>query len=286
MTYIKNNKIKVLLFSLTLIYLLTCQSCMTMRTSSSKTKTFFKDSKTSYLDSTITIGSNKVHFIATGNKNNPTLFFVHGSPGSWDNFKTYLKDSLLLKNYRMIAVDRPGFGYSNFGKAQNLYSQAKVLEEFTEKLSNGKNIYLIGHSYGGPAIVKMAIDKPNTYKQLIILAGAIDPDAETPEKWRKIIMSKPIRFIIPGALRPANDELWWLKQDLINMKPNLKKITTNVLVIHGTLDDLVPYSNVPFIEREFINAKSMEVLSIKNANHFIPWEHFETIRNKLLNLKE
>ena len=286
MTYIKNNKIKVFLFSLTVIYLLTCQSCMTMRTSTSKTKIFFKDSKTSYLDSTITIESNKVHFIATGNINNPTLFFVHGSPGSWDNFKTYLKDSLLLKKYRMIAVDRPGFGYSNFGKAQNLYSQAKVLEEFTEKLSNGKNIYLIGHSYGGPAIVKMAIDKPNAYKQLVILAGAIDPDAETPEKWRKIIMSKPIRFIIPGALRPANDELWWLKQDLINMKPNLKKITTNVLVIHGTLDDLVPYSNVPFIEREFINAKSIEVLSIKNANHFIPWEHFETIRNKLLNLKE
>lgn len=259
---------------------------MTMRITTSKTKVFFDEAKISYIDSTIIIGKNKLHYIETGEKTNPTLFFVHGSPGSWDAYKDYLKDTLLLKKYRMIAIDRPGFGYSNFGKAENLFEQSSVIEQFVEKIKNGKNIYLVGHSYGGPIIVKMAVDKPNTFKGIVILAGSIDPDAETPEKWRKIFKAKPIRYIVPGALRPANDELIWLKEDLKIMKPTLYKITANVVVIHGTQDPLVPYSNVAFIEKEFVNAKSMEVISIKNANHFIPWEHFETIRNKLLNLKE
>lgn len=286
MNFIKNNKIKVIIFSLLLFYILICQSCMTMRINSSKTKVFFETAKITYIDSTVIVGKNQIHYIETGVKTNPTLFFVHGSPGSWDAYKEYLKDTLLLKKYRMIAIDRPGFGYSNFGNAENLFEQSSVIEQFISKIRNGKNIYLVGHSYGGPIIVKMAVDKPNMFKGIVILAGSIDPDAETPEKWRKIFKAKPIRYIVPGALRPANDELIWLKEDLKIMKPSLNKITTNVVVIHGTQDPLVPYSNVAFIEKEFINAKSMEVISIKDANHFIPWEHFKTIRDKLLILKE
>ena len=286
MNFIKNNKIKVFIFSLLLFYILICQSCMTMRTSTKESKEFFDKAKISYTDSIISIGENKLHYIETGKKDNPTLFFVHGSPGSWDAYKEYLKDSLLLQKFRMIAVDRPGFGYSDFGEAKNLFEQASLIDQLVAKINNGKDIYLIGHSYGGPTIVKMAIDKPNLFKGIVILAGAIDPDAETPEKWRNIFKAKPIRYIVPGALRPANDELIWLKTDLKIMKPTLNKITTNVIVIHGTEDPLVPYSNVAFIEREFINAKSMDIISIKNANHFIPWEHFKLIRDKLLTLEK
>lgn len=286
MNYLKRNKIKVILFSTLVFYIIICQSCMTMRSSKSKTKTFFKESHTTYIDSTIAIGESKIHFIQTGKEDLPTLFFVHGSPGSWNNFQDYLKDTLLLKKYRMISIDRPGFGFSNFGKAQDLYEQSNVIEQFVEKIKNGNDIYLIGHSYGGPAIVKMAIDKPNDYKQIVILAGAIDPNAENAETWRPVFMSKPLRYLIPGALRPANDELWWLKNDLFRMKPNLKKVTTSVIIIHGTKDRLVPFSNVDFMKKEFINAKSVEEISIKDADHFLPWSHYEIIRNKLLDLNE
>lgn len=286
MNYLRRNKIKVILFTTLVFYIIICQSCMTMRTSKSKTKTFFKESKTTYIDSTIKIDDSKIHYIQTGKEDLPTLFFVHGSPGSWNSYKDYLKDTLLLKKYRIISIDRPGFGYSNFGEAQDLDEQATIIEQFVEKIKNGKNLYLIGHSYGGPIIVKMAIDKPNDYKQLVILAGSVDPNAENPETWRPVFMSKPLRYLVPGALRPANDELWWLKNDLFRMKPNLKKLTTNVVIIHGTKDRLVPFSNVNFMKKEFINAKSVEEISINDADHFIPWTHYEIIRNKLLDLKE
>ena len=151
-------------------------------------------------------------------------------------------------------------------------------------MQNGNDLVLVGHSMGGPVIVKMATLYPEKYENLVILSGAIDPEAEKPEKWRKFFMAKPFRYIVPGALRPANDELWWLKQDLIDMKPTLKEITSKVLIIHGTNDELVPYSNVDFMLNNFTNAKTMDTISIKGANHFIPWENYETIRNALLDL--
>jgi pimeloyl-ACP methyl ester carboxylesterase len=266
-------------------YIIFCQSCMMMRTSAAETKAFFKKQKLRYTDSTAMVDGNPIHYIETGSPNNPTLFFIHGSPGSWDAYKNYLKDTLLLQKYRMIAIDRPGFGYSDFGEAEDLKTQSEWIAHFIKTIKNGKPIVLIGHSLGGPVAVKLATENPDWYKHLVILAGAVDPKAEKPEQWRYIIMKKPIRYLIPGALRPANDELWYLKKDLQDMKPDLKKIISDVTIIHGTKDPLVPYSNVPFMVKEFVNAKSIDVISIENANHFIPWEHFFEIRKVLLDLK-
>jgi pimeloyl-ACP methyl ester carboxylesterase len=278
-------KIQYVFYFLIFSYMLFCESCMTMRMNGKEAKSFFEASKTPYIDKVIQFEDHKLHYIQTGDNDNPTLFFVHGSPGSWDAYKAYLKDTLLLKKYRMIAIDRPGFGYSNFRYAQNLQTQADWINDFIKKINNNKPIVLIGHSMGGPVIVKMAVDNPNAYSQLVILAGAVDPSAEKPEKWRAVIKTIPLRYLIPGALRPANDELWWLKQDLIDMKPSLNKISCNVTIIHGTKDPLVPYANVAFMQKEFVNAKSIDTISIKNANHFIPWEHYDVIRNALFKLE-
>lgn len=274
-----------IVFGLMILWIIVCQSCMTMRMNSKETKVFFEMAKIDFVDKTTSFDGFKIHYLQTGNNQNPTLIFVHGSPGSWDVYKRYLKDSLLLKKYRMIAIDRPGFGYSNFRTAEDLKTQGDRITIFIKSIDNKKPIVLVGHSMGGPVVAKLATLKPEWYQHLVILAGAIDPNAETPEVWRKYLMKKPLRFLIPGALLPANDELWWLKKDLVYMKPNLKKITSSITVIHGTKDPLVPYSNMAFIRKEFVNAKAIDTISIKNANHFIPWEHYDLIRDVLLQLK-
>jgi hypothetical protein len=38
------------------------------------------------------------------------------------------------------------------------------------------------------------------------------------------------------------------------------------------------------MQKELVNAK-IDTLSIKNADHFIPWSHYEIIRKALLELK-
>lgn len=278
-------KIKYILFGLLFSYIIFCQSCMMMRTSPKKTKDFFDTAQIGFLDKKVTVDDHTLHYIQTGSGNKPTLVFIHGSPGSWDAYKNYLIDPLLLQKYRMISIDRPGFGHSEFGEAQDLKTQAQLLRDFLKTIDNNQSIALIGHSMGGPLIVKMATEEPLNYKHLIILSGSVDPGAEKPEKWRYVLKMKPIRYLIPGAMRPANDELWWLKQDLVDMEPFLKNITCDVTIIHGTKDRLVPYSNVAFMKRGFVNAKSIHVISIQDADHFIPWNDYKTIQKALLELK-
>jgi pimeloyl-ACP methyl ester carboxylesterase len=254
--------------------------------SSKKTVTYFSKTNTTFKDVTYKISEiHQIHYIETGDATKPTLLFLHGSPGSWDAYKKYLSDLDLQKKYRLIAIDRPGFGYSNFDEAQDLETQANLILPFIESKNNNQPITLIGHSMGGPVAVKLATKNPNLFKNLVILAGAIDPKAETPEEWRPILMAKPIRYLIPGAFRPSNDELWWLKEDLKIMKPELNKITSNVIIIHGTEDSLVPYSNVVFMEKAFKNAQKIETISIDKADHFIPWTHYEIIKKSLISLE-
>lgn len=267
-------------------YLLFCQSCMRLRMSSKETTEYFSKSNTFYTDKVFKINEeHQIHYIETGDSTKPTLFFLHGSPGSWDAYRKYLSDIDLQKKYRLIAIDRPGFGYSNFGKAENLNTQANLILPFIKSKNNKQPITLIGHSMGGPVAVKLAIKSPELFKNLVILAGAIDPKAEKPENWRPILISKPVRYFIPGAFRPSNDEIWWLKEDLKIMKFELHKVISNIVIIHGTKDPLVPFSNVEFMQSEFKNVKKIEAIPIENANHFIPWEHYEIIKKSLMNLE-
>ncbi len=280
----KRFKKRYIVYTLFLSYIIMCQACMTMRYTKKETKHFFGEAKLSYKDTVFTTQGRDIHYIMTGRNDLPTLFFIHGSPGSWNAFKDYMKDSLLLQKYRLVAIDRPGFGYSNFGDAEGLLPQCNQIEALIKSLDNKQPTTLIGHSLGGPVVVKLAAMQPTWYKNLVVLSGSVDPEAETPEKWRAVIKAVPIRFLIPGALRTSNDELWFLKKDLYDLKPTLKNITADVLIIHGTKDPLVPYSNVPFMKFEFVNARSMKVIAMKDANHFIPWEHYDEIRDALLKL--
>ncbi|SEP83584.1 alpha/beta fold hydrolase [Flavobacterium urocaniciphilum] len=251
-----------------------------------ETTTYFSNSNIEYKDLTFKISDeHQIHYIETGDSTKSTLFFLHGSPGSWDAYKKYLSDLDLQKQFRLIAIDRPGFGYSNFGTAEDLETQANLILPFIKSKNNNQPFTLIGHSMGGPIAVKLATKSPTLFKNLVILAGSIDPNAETPENWRPILMTKPIRYLIPGAFRTSNDELWWLKDDLKIMKTQLHNITSNILIIHGTEDSLVPYSNVSFMEKAFINARKIEVIPIEKADHFIPWTHFEIIKKSLMSLQ-
>ena len=267
-----------------IFYIFFCQSCLTFRLTHQETKNYFQNKQQHYIDSTILIDKYSIHYIETGNKNKPTIFFIHGSPGSWEAFKEYLIDSNLLLNFRMISIDRPGFGYSNFGHAQNLFKQSEILSKFILKMENDSSVFLVGHSIAGAVAVSLACDTPNKIKEIVILAGAVDPKAEEPEKWRPILKTPPFRYLIPRVLSTANDELWWLKKDLIQLQKDLPKLKTKVLIIHGSNDQLVPYKNVFYLQNQLKNAADIQLITIEKANHFIPWSHYQIIKNELLKL--
>lgn len=230
------------------------------------------------------VGEESLHYVQTGNDSFPTLFFIHGSPGSWDGFKKYLQDADLLSKYRLIAIDRPGFGYSHFGHALNLEEQSKIISEVLRKIDNKKPLYVVGHSLGGPLCIRLAIDNRNMFAGIVLLAAALDPSLEKPERWRQLFMNTPLQYLIPGSLRPANYELWYLKTDLSKIKDELPSAgLPKTWMLHGNRDMMVSYKNVAFA-RQFIDSSNLSVITIEGANHFIPWSHYDTIKEVLMKL--
>ncbi|OWY22554.1 alpha/beta hydrolase [Sphingobacteriales bacterium UPWRP_1] len=229
-------------------------------------------------------GKLSLHYTQTGIDTNATLYFVHGSPGGWNDFGAYMKDKDLLGHFRMVGIDRPGFGYSNFGNAENLWQQTRLLGMLMQHLQNGKPAYLIGHSYGGPLVAALAATYPKAFSGLVILAGSLDPTLESPEKWRPILMLPLLRSLLPDALRASNAELWYLKKDLYRLQQQLPDITCPVYAIHAANDMLVPVKNVNYICQQFCNATYIQDTILPTGNHFLPWNRYETVKKLLLRL--
>jgi pimeloyl-ACP methyl ester carboxylesterase len=264
-------------------WLILAQSCFTFRTADAKAISKFQED--GILLKTVTVKQDgfPIHYVQTGNDSLPTLIFIHGTPGSWNAFEMYLRDSLLRAHYRMISIDRPGFGYSNFGKAMNLPEQSRLMGPVLESLKNKEACWLVGHSLGGPMILQLALDYPTLANGLVVISGSIDPAAEKPERWRYIMDKTPLKLFLPGAFRPSNTELIYLKKDLKIMEPALSAISLPVYFIHGRSDSWVPPVNVEFGLKKLINAPKLDTLWL-NGGHFIPWTEFQPIRKKLLEL--
>jgi pimeloyl-ACP methyl ester carboxylesterase len=230
------------------------------------------------------INTHHLHYAVCGEDTLPTLVFIHGSPGSWMNYMHYMWDSSMRKKFRIVAIDRPGFGYSDFGKALHLQEQCKIIMPVLQKLKTTKPMFLVGHSMGGPIVVKLAADNPSLFNTIILVAGSIDVNQEKKETWRKIMNVKPFYWALPGAFAPSNTELLYLKKDLVPLQNDFKNIGCKVIFVHGDKDTWVPIENIAYGKKLMINALSITVDTLHNADHQIPWKNRDELLKLLLNL--
>ncbi len=222
------------------------------------------------------VSDRNIHFAFTEQDKETMAVLVHGSPGSWNAFIDFFKTDTLLNKVDLLAVDRPGFGGSGFGIAEpSLETQAfqikKVLDQFPEK----KKV-LVGHSLGGPIVARMAMDYPDEFSGIIMVAPSIDPNLEEDEWYRKVIKSKIGSFFTPKEFEVSNDEIMPLKNELEQMLPYWEKIKIPTIVIQGTEDSLVPKENAAFA-KEVLADSVLDVIMLEGVNHFIPWSHPEEI---------
>jgi len=266
-------------------WLVFAQYSMKYRISDKKAKDEFSKEGITLDTGSIKVDGFDIHYAKTGNDSLPTLFFVHGSPDGWIRYKNFMKDKALLTKFRMISIDRPGFGFSQFGDAKNLIEQSKLLSQFVISIKNRKPIYAIGHSFGGPVIVQLQVDNQDLFDGLVLLAAAVDPKEEKPERWRYVMKIPPLNYLLPGAFRPSNEELVYLKNDLEELDKEWEKITCPVWILHGDKDTYVPVGNAEYAKKKLIKARSVEVKILKGADHFIPKERYEDVKEVLLRLQ-
>jgi len=218
-----------------------------------------------------------------GDPNKPVIVFVHGSPGQWDAWADYLNDEDLAKQSYMIAVDRLGFGVSDNGQHEpSLERHAKtIVDGVYNIIPKDKAIIVIGHSYGGPVALRMAVDYPDQVAGLILLAPSIDPDLEVP-RWYNHLAALPIvRDILPASVRHSNEEILPLRPELEQMRDRLDVISVPVSVIQGIEDKLVPYQNADYAKNMLVNAE-VQITLIEDRGHFIPWQDFDLVKKTLL----
>jgi pimeloyl-ACP methyl ester carboxylesterase len=130
----------------------------------------------------IDIDGRKLNYVELGDRDKPTLLFVHGIMGTWRNWVFNLLP--FADRYRVIAVDLPGFGLSEMPAGEfSIEKYADTIKHFAEKLGISK-LTLIGNSMGGQVGTIVAKKYPELLEELVL----VDPagfSTSTP-KLRKI----------------------------------------------------------------------------------------------------
>lgn len=228
-------------------------------------------------------GETPLSLVHVGSEDKPALLFIHGSPGSWEAWAEYLHDLELRSNALMVAVDRPGFGGSDNGTSgMSLKAQATAIKNaLTSRFPNQKQWIVVGHSYGGPVALRLAVDYPQTVSSALLLAPAISPKLVRVRWYNRLVALPVVRSLISTSLVRSNDEMFLLSGELLQMKPLLKGLEMPIRVIQGLKDGIVHPDNAEFAEKEITNA-AVETILLEKRGHFLVWEEFGFIKKTIL----
>lgn len=222
-------------------------------------------------------------YLRAGDPAGQRVILLHGTPGDAGGWIDMLRR--VPEGYEFIAVDRPGFGHTRPKKAlTSLAAQAAVLNPLLVG-GNGKGAVLLGHSLGGPIVVQAATDYPDRVTGLVVAAGSLDPDLEEVLFIQRVGNVPPFRWLLNSTPKNANRELIDLEAELRLLAPRLGAIKTPTVIVHGTADDLVPYANVAFMQREMV-ATPMKLITLEGQNHFLPWNSQDQLMQAIMMLAE
>jgi pimeloyl-ACP methyl ester carboxylesterase len=116
----------------------------------------------------------RLHYVDEGDP----LVFLHGNAGMIQDFASSGLLSMAARRYRVIAFDRPGFGYSDRprGAIWTAEAQADLLHDALVQIGISRAIVL-GHSWGSSVAVALALKHPELVGALILTSGYFYPTA-------------------------------------------------------------------------------------------------------------
>lgn len=227
-----------------------------------------------------------MRFVEIGDDCLPLVVFIHGAPSSSAFWEELLRDSLLLSRAKLLAVDRPGYGYSGFGRPEiSVERQAAYIAELLrEKRAQHETIILHGSSYGGTVTARLAMDYPELVDGILLQSASLMPGKET-TYW----ISYPthhwlLRWLMPGPIRVANAEKLSHKAQLKAMAPLWERIRSAAIVLHGTADRLIFPENAKYARDRLINASYLEVGLLDGKRHDLLWTARERLIRSLIKL--
>ena len=118
----------------------------------------------------VTVNGVKIHYEMAGT--GPDVILIHGALGNLRDMTFDLKDKL-TQRYRVIAFDRPGFGYSDPlpNGDVSLDAQSQILQAAAKQIGV-TNPIVLGHSYGGAVVMDWALHPNILPPAAIVLVSA------------------------------------------------------------------------------------------------------------------
>lgn len=219
-------------------------------------------------------------------KGDKTIILIHGLASNAGFWRYAIPE--LSKEYRVIAVDLPGYGKS--GKGAYPYSisfYAEQIKRLADELKIDK-FTLVGHSMGGQIGIKFALMFPEKLDKLVLASPAgVEEFLQGQGDWLRSVMTKKgvkttteegIRRNLAGNFYSWNDKWEWMVEErvrMINAKDfdeftytvvrcvnamldeptfdKIKNIKTPTLIVYGRYDGLIPnpYLNPGFTSDVF-----------------------------------
>ena len=131
----------------------------------------------------IEVEGTRVHALVKGD--GPDLVLIHGSSGNLRDFSFAMVDRL-AQDYRVIAFDRPGLGYTErlHDRGATIAEQAALLQKAAAQLGADRPLVL-GQSYGGAVALAWAVNHPGAAAGLVLVSSPTHPwDGHVPALYR------------------------------------------------------------------------------------------------------
>jgi pimeloyl-ACP methyl ester carboxylesterase len=232
-----------------------------------------------------------MRYLKVGSDTLPTLVFIHGAPSSLKGWANFYLDSSFQKAFRIVSVDRPGYGQSDFGEVVlDLQKQAALIRPLFDQIENGKPVTIVGSSYGGTITARLLMDYPGIADNAVLLSSSLKPGAEKTYGISHLLKTPLIKYLFPKFLRLATYEKFSHFKELEKMR-DWEKIRVPILVIQGDKDDLIYPDNADYAKEKLVNAP-VEMIVLPGRGHALQFSEPQTIKtifwkwNKALELVE
>ena len=234
-----------------------------------------------YTLETYTYEDRTIRYIDSNSSSNQILVFIHGAPGWLDTFGSYLKDNFMRENYRMIAVDRPGYSSYDMGDPiTDIAEQAEYFSPLIKNLSRKWNVYLISHSYGVPVAGIMWIQHNDTIKWQLMLAWSVYPEHE-PMPWYARLAAHPtIEKLLPKMIQATSIEKKTHENELAKIRQEREMMMVPMIAIHGEQDRIVPVQHIELFE-QLPTTSPVTIYRETEMNHLIPFQEEDYVKQKI-----
>lgn len=238
----------------------------------------------------MTLGNFTLHYAETGSPDNPTIVFIHGTPGSWRSLGRMMVRDDLRARAHLVSIDRPGWGLSPLPDGRrsepDFDAQIALITPLLQTLkarSHNQPLLLVGHSYGGSIAPYIAFRHPELVDGILMAASAIDPQLGKPRWYNYAARTWLVAPFLGDGMRKANDEIWGVYDALERLQPWWPQAHLPLVFLQGEEDELVDPRNLDFAEHT-LPAANTTVLRLPQQGHLLQVQRRDLLADLTLQL--